>query len=92
MPAPDLTGGHDLGDLWLPDPAYVRGTLYTTTDESANQPVGGAQIRLYQEMEDAAQCALVTPAPPVDCQVPAILRAQATADDDGHVRLVLPRL
>jgi hypothetical protein len=82
--APDPSGGQVLGDIWLPDPAYVRGTLATPTSE----PVPGAEIRLYEVIDDDVACA--TANAPV-CQAPAILRAQGTTNDQGGVRLVLPR-
>jgi hypothetical protein len=82
--APDPSGGQVLGDIWLPDPAYVRGTLATPTSD----PVPGAEIRLYEVIDDATACAKVSPKV---CQAPAILRAQGTSNEQGGVRLVLPR-
>ncbi len=82
--APDLRNGQALGDIWLPDPAYVRGTLTAPTTE----PVPGAQIRLYEEIDDVTACAVLGTN---KCQAPAILRAQGTANDKGGVRLILPR-
>jgi hypothetical protein len=82
--APDLSGGQELGDLYLPDPAYVRGTLTSPT----NEPVAGAQIRLYETGDDALVCAAVETSV---CEAPALLRAQGTSDDKGSLRLILPR-
>jgi hypothetical protein len=81
--APDPSGGQGLGDIWLPDPAYVRGTVAT----SGRDPVPGAEIRLYEAGDDATACAEAQ----IKCVAPAILRAQGTTNDQGGVRLVLPR-
>jgi hypothetical protein len=84
--APDASGGQVLGEIWLPDPAYVRGTLTSP----ASDPVAGATLRLYEIPADLASvCASV---PSADCRPPAILRAQGTSDDRGGLRLVLPRI
>jgi hypothetical protein len=71
-----------LGEIWLPDPAYVRGTLTT----AANEPVPGAEVRLYEVVNDLTACPDANP-----CQPPALLRAQGTTSEKGGVRLVLPR-
>ncbi len=85
IPAPDLTGGQELGGLWLPDAAYVRATVLSDIHEV----VPAAHIRIYQVVEDQSVCSLYEPG---DCVVPAILRAEGTADESGHIRIVLPRL
>jgi hypothetical protein len=80
FPHPDAAGRHRLGEVSLPEAAYVRGT----PEDADGAPVPGMIVRVYERVMKS--CATGP------CQPPALLRATGTAADDGRVRLVLPRL
>lgn len=81
FPLPDATGGDPLGQVTLPEAAYARGV----PTDPRGAPVPGATLRVYERVVPVKPCT-------VSCQPRAILRSQATVDESGTVRLVLPRL
>lgn len=78
--------GYDMGDIDLPEAAYVRSPVLGPDEE----PVADAEVRLYEIPSSILPC-LTNPGPSdPTCAQKAILRAHATSDDTGEVRLVLP--
>jgi hypothetical protein len=75
-----------MGDIAVPDAAYVHGRITNTNGD----PVEGAELRLYRVTTTLGLCSEVAHAP-VSCPIPALLQARSTSDDDGKVRLALPR-
>jgi hypothetical protein len=80
---PDDTGTVDLAELWLPNPAYGRGTVR----DPLGQPVAFATVFVYEPIDQSVACAKATG----ECRVPAPLRALAQTDEQGGFRLILPR-
>jgi len=76
----------DLGDVTLPPAAHVHGRI---TDPGGTV-VQGADLRIFQIMTDTSLCTQVAD-PPDQCQIPAQLVGSGTSDDQGWVRLTLPR-
>lgn len=75
-----------LGDVTLPDAAYVHGRI-TGPD---GQAVENAELRLYRVSAALTLCSEVAHAP-LSCPIPALLQGRNTSDNDGIVRLTLPR-
>jgi hypothetical protein len=83
----DRVNGIDLGDFDLPPAAYVRSPVTGPDDE----PIDGAEVRLYDIPADLLPCLEGRPGPGPDdpaCAQKAILRARAEAVD-GEVHLVI---
>jgi hypothetical protein len=80
----DRMNGLDLQDLELPPAAYVRSPVL----DPADQPIEGAEVRLYEIPVAIGPCGENDPSP--GCNLAAILRAQALSDGSGEVHLVLP--
>jgi hypothetical protein len=80
----DDTGSLSLGEIWLPDAAYGRGTV--RGPDGAVVP--GASVFVYEIIDPILCTNLIDEG---ECRVPAPLRAFTTADEDGEVRLILPR-
>lgn len=76
----------DVGDLNLPDAAFVHGRIA--------DPLGGSledgELKLYRVTTDLALCTQVAHAP-TSCPIPAQLQGRNTSDTEGTVRLTLPR-
>lgn len=82
----DPLTGYDVGDLDLPEAAYVRSVVSDPQDLALE----GAEVRLYEIPPAIVTCNnLDSPADPT-CAQKAILRAQATSGEGGSVHLVLP--
>jgi hypothetical protein len=75
-----------LGDIAVPESAFVHGRI-TGAD---GQPVENAELRLYLVSTALSLCSEVAHAPAA-CPIPAELQARSTSDDEGIVRLILPR-
>jgi hypothetical protein len=75
-----------LGQVTLPSAAFVHGQL--------SDPGGGAvatgELRIFGVTTDLSLCNEVAHAPP-NCVIPAELLGHGTSDDQGIVRLILPR-
>lgn len=76
----------DLGQLELPAPAYARGVVTTPGGDA----VPRAEVRLYQLPPDN-YCTLLNLPPETTCKPPVRLRGLWRSDENGVVRLVLPR-
>ncbi len=88
LPRDDTETVRALGAVQLPDAAFVRGLVFD--DEDAR--VEGAEVRLYRVQSNPGLCDEVRFEPPGGCTLPPLLMGRATSDDDGQVRLTLPRL
>jgi hypothetical protein len=86
LPRDDAQSTLALGDVRLPDAAYVRGLVFD--DENAR--VEGAEVKIYQVQTDEALCQETRFEPP-SCPIPPLLLGRGTSDDDGVARLTLPR-
>jgi len=77
-----------LGDITLPDAAFVHGRVVGPDGSS----VEGAELKLYVVgfTSDLALCTEVAHAPS-SCPIPAGLQGRNSSDSDGTVRLALPR-
>jgi hypothetical protein len=85
----ELAGASDamaIGTIGLPDAAFVHGRVIGPDGE----PVENAEIKLYLGQVELDLCSQLVHAP-ASCPIPASLQARDTADDDGIVRLALPR-
>jgi hypothetical protein len=82
-------GTHDVANIdpiQLPDPAFVHGRITGPDGRS----VEDAELKLYLVSTQLTLCSQVQHAP-TSCPIPAQLRARNTSDDEGTVRLILPR-
>lgn len=70
----------------LPESSFIHGRI-TGPDGT---PVEGAEAKVYEVSTQLALCSEVAHAP-ASCPIPAGLQARNTSDDDGTVRLTLPR-
>lgn len=86
LPPDDAQARLALGDIRLPDAAYVRGNVY----DDANARVEGAEVKLYRVQSDPGLCQETRFEPP-SCPIPPLLLGRAASDDDGVARLILPR-
>jgi hypothetical protein len=86
IPHDDMLDAVTLGDITLPDAAYVHGRI-TGPD---GDPVDSAELKLYLVSTAPSLCSEVAHAPP-SCPVPSPLQGRNTSDAKGTVRLVLPR-
>jgi hypothetical protein len=75
-----------LGEITLPDAAFVHGRVTTPTGDWLDS----AELKLYQVSLTLALCTEVAHAP-ASCPIPAQLRGRGTSDTDGIVRMTLPR-
>jgi hypothetical protein len=75
-----------LGEIALPDAAFVRGRIAGPDGES----VENAELKLYLVSTELALCSEVAHAP-ASCPIPAQLQGRNTSDSKGTVRLALPR-
>jgi hypothetical protein len=75
-----------LNDVAIPEPAYVHGRITNANGE----PVENAELRLYRINTALTLCSEVAHAP-MSCPIPALLQARGTSDEEGTVRLALPR-
>jgi hypothetical protein len=75
-----------VGTLALPDASFVHGRI-TGPDGMA---VEDAEIKLYLVTTELGLCSEVANAP-TSCPIPASLQGRNTSDDQGTVRLALPR-
>lgn len=84
----DRTDGFDMGDVFLPEAAYVRATV-TDPDELL---LAGAEVRLYEIPTEILPCGEVFGPAEDDpvCAQKAILRSLGVSDERGEVHLVLP--
>ncbi len=76
----------DLGGITVPDTAFIHGEI---TDPGMT-PVGGGELRIFQLITDTSICGLVE-FPPPTCVIPAQQLGRGTSDDQGRVKLALPR-
>ena len=86
--APEL-GGDYVGIYDLPHPAYVRSKI---VDDKGNF-VEGAELKLFKTEDFGSLCAQV-PFPPSNCRTvatTATVLGRGASDEDGEVRLTLPR-
>jgi len=81
----DVGAGSDV-EIRLPEPAYVRGRVVDVNGER----IGGAEVRILAPAQTEPCPASLPDA--VDCDTPAEILAFEQSDDDGVVRLVLPRV
>jgi hypothetical protein len=72
--------------IQLPESSFIHGRV-TGPD---GMPVEGAEAKVYEVSTQLALCSEVAHAP-ASCPIPAALQARNTSDDDGTVRLTLPR-
>lgn len=89
VPPTTVMGMVDLGLYDLPFPAYVRSSIF---DDKANY-VEGAELKIYRT-EDFASLCLEAAHPPANCMIlanTATLMGRGTSDENGEVRLTLPR-
>jgi hypothetical protein len=75
-----------VGDVQIPDPAFVHGRITGPDGKS----VEDAELKLYLVSTQLTLCSEVLHAPS-SCPIPAQLQARNTSDDEGTVRLALPR-
>jgi hypothetical protein len=89
VPPATAMGMVDLGVYDLPFPAYVRSSIY---DDKANY-VEGAELKIYRTEDFASLCseALHPPANCTNLANAATLLGRGTSDENGEVRLTLPR-
>jgi hypothetical protein len=89
VPPVTAMGMVDLGVYDLPFPAYVRSSIY---DDKANY-VEGAELKIYRTEDFASLCseALHPPANCTNLANAATLLGRGTSDENGEVRLTLPR-
>lgn len=73
-------------NIYVPDGAFIHGRA-TSPD---GHPVEGAEVRVYEVSTQLTLCSQVDHAP-ASCPIPAALQARNTSDDEGTVRLALPR-
>jgi hypothetical protein len=85
IPEVEASASRDLGVLRLPAAAHVRARV----GDPGGAPLADAAVRIYEIVAEGAVCG--ADHAPKDCLPPAILRATARSDEDGVVRLVLPR-
>jgi hypothetical protein len=86
IPNVDMLDAVTLGDITLPDAAFVHGRVTGPTGE----PVENAELKLYLVSTELSLCSEVPHAPP-SCLIPPQLLGRNTSDAKGAVRLVLPR-
>jgi hypothetical protein len=73
-------------DIHLPDAAFIHGRAASPDGHA----VEGAEVRVYEVSTQLTLCSQVGHAP-ASCPIPAALQARNTSDDEGTVRLALPR-
>ncbi len=73
--------------IQLPDAAFVRGQV---TDAATGGIVDDAELRVFRVNATTALCANV-PYAPLSCPIPAAVEGRGASDDDGIVRITLPR-
>lgn len=76
----------DLEMYRVPGPAFVHGRITGPDGKS----VDGAELKVYLVSTLLTLCTQVQHAP-ASCPIPAELQARSTSDDEGTVRLVMPR-
>jgi hypothetical protein len=76
----------DVSTVQVPDPAFVHGRITGPDGES----VEDAELKVYVVQTQLTLCSQVQHAP-ASCPIPAQLRSRNTSDNDGTVRLLLPR-
>jgi len=86
IPRDSALDAYSVGDLTLPDAAYVHGSVV----DAAGEPVEGAELKLYLVEPNTSLCAEVAHAP-ASCPIPAQLQGRNTSDGKGAVQVVLPR-
>jgi len=87
LPRDDTQATAALGEVRLPDAAYVRGAVF----DDANARVEGAEVRLFLVQTDEGVCQ-DTRFEPVSCPIPPLLMGRAASEKDGLARLILPRV
>ena len=75
-----------VGTLNVPDAAFIHGQL----SDPAGMAIPAGELRIFGVSTDQSLCTQV-PHPPATCVIPAELLGHGTADDQGVVRLTLPR-
>jgi hypothetical protein len=75
-----------VGTLDVPDAAFIHGQL----SDPSGMPIPTGELRVFGVTTDLSLCSQV-PNPPANCVIPAELLGHGTADDQGVVRLTLPR-
>lgn len=70
----------------LPDAAFVRGEIV----DPHGEVVEGADVKLFRVETSTSLCTMVAHEPE-GCPIPARIVGRGTSDDDGTVRLTLPR-
>jgi hypothetical protein len=76
----------DLGELRIPDAAYLHGRLL----DPGGLLLDGAELKLYLVETQLSLCSEVDHEPST-CPIPAQLQGRGTSDEDGAIRVVLPR-
>ena len=86
----DMRGTFDLGDVAMPDAAFVHGQI---TEPDAVTAVPDAELKLYQVSQIATEASLCSGLAhaPASCPIPAQLQARNASENDGAVQLALPR-
>lgn len=74
------------GGVQLPDAAFVHGVV---TDINGEE-VAEAEVKVFRISTSLALCGMVLNAP-LSCPIPALIQGRGATDDDGTVRLTLPR-
>lgn len=87
LPRDADVGSLPVGIMQLPDSAHVRGIVF----DGAGARLEGAEVKLFRVQTDLSLCS-ETRNEPADCPIPALLMGRGAADDEGIVRLTLPRL
>jgi hypothetical protein len=84
---PDLDAGANvsLGEVWMPDTAFVRGDVTSPYGWA----IGDATVVFYEMVSDLTAC--IAQNAPTDCRPPPRILATGQSDSDGIVRLALPR-
>jgi hypothetical protein len=75
-----------LDNVTIPDAAHIHGRIA----DSGGDNVLGGELRIFTVVTDLELCGQVAH-PPASCAIPAQLMGHGTTDNDGVVRLALPR-
>jgi hypothetical protein len=75
-----------VGDETIPDTAFMHGKI----TDALNVPVNGGELRIFRVSADDSLCGVV-PYEPAGCVIPAQLLGNGASDNNGVVKLALPR-
>ncbi len=75
-----------LPEVRLPDAAFVHGMV----SDGYGAPILESEVKIFRLDTSLALCSEVSHAP-ASCPIPAVLQGRGASDDNGLVRLTLPR-